>query len=703
MLNHLNRFAIAVVSLVLAAPVHAAPGDLDVAFGVGGKVILPSEISAIAVAVQPDGRIVVVGGGRAGFAVSRVNTDGALDLTFGSGGIASTAFTDIGYDSGTAVVLQPDGKIVVSGMTAHFFNDPSVQTYAALARYNADGTLDAGFGNRGKVMGTSHDNFNAIALQSDGKIVVAGSTQDAIAVWRYNANGTLDATFGDGGKVVTRMEGPLYGSVGALPSSAQAVLIQADGNIVVIGTVVSPVPLTLTAMVRYSVTGSIDPGFSTGGRLLIADMPVDAVYAARLLPGGKILVATQSRLARFNAQGNLDYTFGSEFVGDSGFGLAGAGVDTSFGFSTSTVATALQSNGKIVLAGTRMTSARPANRFAVARFASDGTVDAAFGGGQIVIENAASSKVIGDQASSIAIQPDGKIVVVGLTDAATDANGNPSALIVRLLGDPPGPPLDAAPNYEGLWWNSPAGSEAGWGINFAHQGDIIFATWFTYDATGKAWWLSMAANKTGPNIYAGDLVTTHGPAFSATPFDPNAVTHANVGHATLTFTDANTAQFTYTVSGVTQTKILARQVFGTLPTCTFGAQANLSLATNYQDLWWAAPAGSESGWGINLTKQSDVIFGTWFTYDVNGAPLWLSITATNTASGVYSGTLFRTTGPAFNAVPFNPALVVRTPVGTATFAFADGANAVFSYVVNGVSQSKAITREVFVSPGTVCQ
>ncbi|HEY3460791.1 MAG TPA: S8 family peptidase [Casimicrobiaceae bacterium] len=258
-------------------------------------------------------------------------------------------------------------------------------------------------------------------------------------------------------------------------------------------------------------------------------------------------------------------------------------------------------------------------------------------------------------------------------------------------------------NYQGLWWAAPAESESGWGLNLAHQGDTIFATWFTYDSTGKAWWLSMTANKVAANTYAGVLVQTQGPAFSAVPFDPARVTPVGVGNATLTFTDANNARFAYTVNGVSQTKAITRELFGVAPTCTFGTQPNLALAANYQDLWWAAPAGSESGWGINLTMQSNVIFATWFTYDVDGTPLWLSVTATSVSPGVYSGQLARTRGPAFDAVPFDPSKVTRTPVGTATFTFADGDHATFAYTVNGVAQSKAIVREVFVEPGTVCR
>ena len=258
-------------------------------------------------------------------------------------------------------------------------------------------------------------------------------------------------------------------------------------------------------------------------------------------------------------------------------------------------------------------------------------------------------------------------------------------------------------NYEGLWWANPAGSESGWGINFAHQGDTIFATWFTYDLTGKAWWLSMTAPLTSTNTYTGTLFQQTGPPFNAVPFLPSQVSNRAVGTGTLIFTDTNTGSFTYTVNGITQTKPITRQVFGQLPTCTFGILTDLSLAYNYQDLWWAAPAGSEAGWGVNLTHQSDTIFATWFTYDTDRTPLWLSVTAPKTAPGVYGGTLYQTTGPPFNTVPFKPASVVATPVGTATFTFTDGNAGTFNYTVNGVTQTKVITREIFVAPGTVCQ
>jgi hypothetical protein len=279
-------------------------------------------------------------------------------------------------------------------------------------------------------------------------------------------------------------------------------------------------------------------------------------------------------------------------------------------------------------------------------------------------------------------------------------------------------PLDAkavaakqppALNFEGVWQNAPAGSESGWGISLAHQGDVIFATWFTYNADGKTWWISMTANRTTDNVFTGTLYETRGPAINAATFDPSAVSYNAVGLGTLTFSDANNGSFVYTVNGTTRTKPITRMVFGTLPVCTSGSSSNLAAATNYQDVWWAPAGVGESGWGVNFTHQGDVIFATWFTYDLDGTPLWLSATAPKIATGVYSGALVRTTGPAYNAVLFDSQSVMRTPVGTLTLTFGDGDHATFAYAVTlgtppeTVTQTKQLTRLVFRAPGTVCQ
>ena len=258
------------------------------------------------------------------------------------------------------------------------------------------------------------------------------------------------------------------------------------------------------------------------------------------------------------------------------------------------------------------------------------------------------------------------------------------------------------PNYQGLWWAAPAGSEAGWGINLAHQDATIFATWFTYDADGDPLWLSVIADRTLSGAYAGALVRTTGPAFDAPSFAPGLVRSRTVGTATLAFAADDTGTFTYAINGVTQTKTIVREVFGPLPICTFGLESDLTLAYNYQDLWWAAPAGSQAGWGLNVTHQGDTIFGTWFTYDRDGSPLWLAFTAPRTEAGAYAGTLYRTTGPPFSAVPFDPSRVAATEVGSASLVFENGNLGTFSYTVNGIQQSKSITRQIFNLPGTVC-
>jgi hypothetical protein len=287
----------------------------------------------------------------------------------------------------------------------------------------------------------------------------------------------------------------------------------------------------------------------------------------------------------------------------------------------------------------------------------------------------------------------------GWTQEGTGSSPNRVVMCTPLTGAAVPAPVVA--NYQGLWWNS---SESGWGINFAHQSDTIFATWFTYDFDGSPLWMVAAAVKGAGNVYSGTLYRGTGPAFNAKTFDPTQVTGTPVGPVALVFADNDNATFAYTINGVPQSKNITRQVFSSpVPSCTWGGPADPALASNYQDLWWNAPAGSESGWGINFTHQGNTIFATWFTYGQDGKPLWFAVSANLTAPKVYTGSLYTGTGPAFSAAKFDPAKVLATPVGPATFTFADGNHATFEYTVNGIMQRKTLTREVFEPPGTVCQ
>ena len=263
-------------------------------------------------------------------------------------------------------------------------------------------------------------------------------------------------------------------------------------------------------------------------------------------------------------------------------------------------------------------------------------------------------------------------------------------------------------NVQGLWWRSPAGSESGWGVNITHQANTLFATWFTYDTDGSGMWLVLAngaQSTSNPNSYSGDLFRTSAPGTSFISFDPTKVAATKVGSATFTFTDANTGTFAYTVNGTTQSKPIMREVFGSpVPTC---AESGAPSTSNYQDLWWHAPANSESGWGINITQQGSVIFATWFTYDTTGKGLWIvmaqGVQGTGSASNSWTGDLFTTAAAGSSFAAFDPTKVAATKVGTGTFTFSDASNGTFSYTVNGTTGSKAIMRESFATPASVCK
>ena len=262
-------------------------------------------------------------------------------------------------------------------------------------------------------------------------------------------------------------------------------------------------------------------------------------------------------------------------------------------------------------------------------------------------------------------------------------------------------PPATSTSYQGLWWASPANSESGWGLNITHQGDILFMTWFTYDTAGNGMWLVMSSgNRTAPGTYSGPLYRTRGPAYNRVPWT-GAVTVEQVGTATFTFSGASNGTFAYTVDGFSQTKAIERQVYSSpVPTCLVGGTAGAT--PSYQDLWWASPANSESGWGLNITHQGDILFMTWFTYDTAGNGMWLVMSNGNrTAPGTYSGPLYRTRGPAYNRVPWTGAVTVEQ-VGTATFTFSGAGNGTFAYTVDGFSQTKAITRQAYSSPLTAC-
>lgn len=351
---------------------------------------------------------------------------GALDPTFGSGGFATTPINTNAIVN--SVIVQPDAKIVAGGVsTAN-----NIQVFS-LARYNSNGTLDSTFGKAGIVttaFGTISAAIEEIALQSDGKIVAAGtvaSTPLAIGgqfgVARYNANGTLDSTFGSGGQVTV--------SIGGLDADRVAgVVIAKDGSIIVAGITnfLSPQGQSEVALASFTPSGGLNPNFGIGGIVKTTIGTNADVGDVALQSDGKIVVVGGTNTSasiislfsiRYSPTGAVDSTFGN----------AGS-VLTTFGQNNVNLAdgVAIQPNGQIVIDATvsQDVSLQTPNFVGVTRLNSSGSVDTSFGtNGQTIVTSVASDP------SRLVIQNDGKIVVSG-TSQPTGPSDFTRAMLVRF-------------------------------------------------------------------------------------------------------------------------------------------------------------------------------------------------------------------------------------------------------------------------------
>jgi len=255
--------------------------------------------------------------------------------------------------------------------------------------------------------------------------------------------------------------------------------------------------------------------------------------------------------------------------------------------------------------------------------------------------------------------------------------------------------VNAGPdNYTASWWNE---AEPGWGVNVNHQGNILVATLFTYDADGTPLWLIMSnGERQVDGSFQGDLYRVTGPVFNAQPW--GAFAPVSVGTMKFTFASKASGVMTYTVNGVQVVKNITPQAFATPPDCDW-SDFDRTYAFNYTDLWWTA---AEPGWGINLEHQDNIVFATLFTYDAENKPRWFVMArGARTSNGVYTGELYRTSGPPFNASPWVAA--TSAAVGSMTLRFTNGNKASLTYSVNGVGVVKDITRQTFASPHVQCE
>lgn len=441
MLGVLMVAAVAIVSSPSTASALNVPMKLDPSFGTGGRTIVDiagpvHEDEPFSLLMKPDGKFVLPGKavnpvtGNYDFAILQFTKNGARDTSFSGDGVALLDFFGA-RDEALAVVVQADGKLVAGG----FARGAPTGSDFALARFNANGSLDTSFGVGGRVTTDffgGDDGMLDLKIQPDGKLVAAGAADSPsaakdFALARYNADGSLDASFGSGGKVTTDFFGTM--------DAGNRMLLQPDGKVVVVGTALNPgTNGSDFAYARYNVDGTLDSSFATFGADGIGTTDFfgtnDTAYAVALQTDGKLIIAGLSynphnasqdaAIARYNADGSLDTSYAT-------YGAPGIGVVDLFGMYDQILALAIQPDGKVIGAGHAQHPTR-SFEFLLLRFLPSGELDNTFG-----INGRLTTDFFGgpDGIHGIALQADGRAVVAG--DALNFATGGDDFVIARYL------------------------------------------------------------------------------------------------------------------------------------------------------------------------------------------------------------------------------------------------------------------------------
>lgn len=426
------NYIFSVFSILVFLNIFSLPdGSLDRSFGNNGLVTTNfSSIGnnqAYAIAIQGDGKIIAAGlvnntntSNKNNFGLARYRIDGSLDKSFGNNGLVTTDF--LGDDNEAhALVIQPDGKIIAGG----FLNNGSNLNFA-LARYNIDGSLDKNFGNNGLVITDFLSGFSSasysLSIQPDGKVVATGFVDQSggksvFALSRYDLNGSLDKSFGDNGLVIT----PFLLNNDYNISFASA--IQANGKIIAAGFISDSSTYSHNdfGLIRYNIDGSIDKSFGNNG-VVTTDFfnDDDKIFDIAIQADGKILAAGFVRklhtdlinnigITRYNVNGSLDNSFGMSGKVVADFS---SGEDNELSY----VGLGIQSDGKILVTGVvNDTITGNNNNFGIARYNINGSKDLTFGTNGLTVTQFVSPN-INDISNKLAIQKDGKIVLVGLVN-----------------------------------------------------------------------------------------------------------------------------------------------------------------------------------------------------------------------------------------------------------------------------------------------
>jgi uncharacterized delta-60 repeat protein len=340
--------------------------------------------------------------------------DGTLDPTFGTNGIT---VTDLGStsDTGLNIVLQPDGKIIMAGSGSS----------PIIARYNLDGTLDSTFGIGGELIAVIR---GPVALQTDGKLIIGGGINGGVGLARYTSNGVLDTTFGTNGvaSVWENNNSNFQVSFGDLA-------IQPDGKIVVVGSEEAVGGNHVYCMiVRLKGNGVPDGDFRTFfDESNFPESERNYCKAVALQSDGKIILSGQAE-PNFAGMAIIlgRLVKGPDLRLDAAFGTNGHGtvVTPIASFVHGRGALAIQANGKIVIAGTMTSRYNPLNEdLVLARYNSNGTLDTTLGGNGIIVTDLGQN----EEGTDLAIQKDGKIIVVGKSYGGTSSD----ILLMRYNSD----------------------------------------------------------------------------------------------------------------------------------------------------------------------------------------------------------------------------------------------------------------------------
>ncbi|MCB9252747.1 MAG: T9SS type A sorting domain-containing protein [Flavobacteriales bacterium] len=390
----ISKLVCLVFALIGVKYSYSQPNKLDVSFnGTGLQSTTFDDHDVIKkTAIQNDGKIVAVGFSEntsniKRIAMARYNVNGSLDNTFGNGGKVMMSFNAKG-DAANSVVIQSDGKILIGGVT-----DESGSVIPTVFRCNSDGTLDSTFNGTGILsLSDTYGEINSIILQSDGKILAGGGRDFSII--RLNTNGSFDSTFGGTGRIKPVINMPR--------DEVFVLMLQKDGKIVAAGKAYFSLVKQDFCIARFNTDGSFDNSFSSDGKVIL-DMDVEDDFpSAALQSDGKIILAgsvdSDLFLFRYNSDGSLDNTFGTNGKATETFKEWGAARDV-----------AIQTDGKIVVVGSVLNGIANID-FLTIRFNSSGKKDFA-------VYTGFNSNEEWEQAYSVSLQNDGKIIVAGFNYA----------------------------------------------------------------------------------------------------------------------------------------------------------------------------------------------------------------------------------------------------------------------------------------------